>query len=340
MTPTMTAVSTGATEIPTGTSAPPQVTAAAAGGVVRKVTGRGMAGSVVGRALHPGHLWQAAALHRSRKADRRKYDDTRLAMYARMMPGDFLHYGYFDDPDRQPDRISLTDLSAAQARYAELLADLVGDVDGPVLDVGCGMGGLARLLRDRGRDVVALTPDRHQAAYVAKAVPGVPVVRCKLEALPVADHAGRYASVVTAESLQYLKLDQALPVLEAIVRPGGSWVACDYFLTRPSADRTCHDWATFVDRVTAAGWRLAYQGDVTAHVLPTLAFLHMLATRFGRPLMDFAVLRLRRKQPGLHHLLGGLFGQLDGVVADNVGLIDPAQFARDRQYMLLKLERA
>ena len=117
-------------------------------------------------------------------------------------------------------------------------------------------------------------------------------------------------------------------------------MACDYFLTNPTDDKTCHHWETFVERVTAAGWRVTSQRDVTAHVLPTLAFIHMLATRFGLPLMDFVVLRLRRKQPGLHHLLSGLLGQLSDVANDNVGLIDPTQFARDRQYMLLKLARA
>ena len=324
-------------------SAPPTVrrTPAPFGQVPRKINGRTLATSLMGRTFHPAHLWRAGVLHRRRKANRHAFDDTRLALYARLLPSDFLHYGYFDDPARAPESISLEDLARAQARYAELLLDLIGDAPGgPVLDVGCGMGGLSRMMRDRGLQPVALTPDKVQVAYVTKYVPGVPVLRTKFEKLDPADHAGRYGSVVTAESLQYLKLDQALPLLATVLRPGGSWVACDYFLTRPSADRTCHNWDLFNRRVADAGWRVTYQRDVTPHVLPTLAFIHMLATRFGVSGFDFGVLRLRRKQPGLHHLLGGLLGQIEGVIADNIALIDPAQFARDRQYMLLKLERA
>ena len=310
-------------------------------GVVRKVTGRRMAGSVLARAFHPGHLWRAGRLQRNRKANRKAFDDARLALYAQILPSDFLHYGYFEDPATRPEQVSLDAVAKAQTRYAELLLELVGDAPGgPVLDVGCGMGGLSRMMKDRGWDPVALTPDKLQAAYVGKYVPGVPVLRCKLEALKVEDHAAEYAAVVTAESLQYLKLDQALPIIEGVLRPGGSWVACDYFSTGPTPDKTCHQWDPFVKRVAEAGWRVAYQRDVTAHVLPTLAFIHMLATRFGLPLMDFAVLRLRRKQPGLHHLLAGLLGHVEGMAVDNVGLIDPAQFGRDRQYMLMKLERA
>ena len=300
-----------------------------------------MAGSVIGRAVHPGHLWRAGRLHRARKANRRLFDDTRLALYARLLPSDFLHYGYFDDPARTPETVSLEDLARAQSRYAELLLALVGtEPAGPVLDVGCGMGGLSRMMRDRGWSPVALTPDKVQVAYVQKYVPGVPVIRSKFEKLDPADHTAKYASVVTAESLQYLKLDQALPLLQTILKPGGSWVACDYFQAQASDDKTCHNWDHFHARVTAAGWRITHEQDVTANVLPTLAFIHMLATRFGVSGFDFGVLRLRRKQPGLHHLLAGLLGQIEGVIADNIALIDPAQFARDRRYMLLKLEQA
>ena len=310
-----------------------------ASGVVRKINGRLLAGSVAKRMLHPGHLWRAGSLHRHRKANRKAFDDTRLELYSRILPSDFLHYGYFDDTEQKPEAMSLDALAAAQTRYAELMLDLIG-THAPVLDIGCGMGGLSRMMLDRGLSPTALTPDKLQAAYVAKHVPGVPVIRCKLEALKADEHVAEFGAVVTAESLQYLKLDLALPILDKVLKPGGAWVACDYFSTRPTPDKTCHQWEPFVARVAEAGWKVTHQQDVTKNVLPTLAFIHMLATRFGVPMMDFAVLRMRRKQPGLHHLLSGLFGHLTDVIGDNVGLIDPVQFARDRQYMLLKLERA
>ena len=150
----------------------------------------------------------------------------------------------------------------------------------------------------------------------------------------------RYGTVYTAESLQYLKLDQALPVLESVLRPGGRWVACDFFHARPSADRSCHEWDAFAARLPAAGWKIAYQRDITAHVLPTLAYAHMWATRFGMPLMNFAFLRLRRKQPGLHHLLARVLGMLESAAQANVDLIDPRRFAADKRYMLLVMQRA
>ena len=260
----------------------------------------------------------------------------------RFFPSDFLHYGYFDDVDTLAEGMSLTSITTAQARYAELLIDLAGDPANadPVLDIGCGIGGLSRMLTDRRFTPTALTPDRMQAAYVAKTQPTVPVLRCKLEKMQTADYMHKSGTVFTAESLQYLKLDLALPILADILKAGGKWIACDYFLTNTSTDKTCHNWAFFQERLKQSGWKITYERDITANVLPTLRFLYMMATRFGLPLMDFATLRLRRKQPGIHHLLTPMLGLIEGVASDNVGLINPTQFAADRRYMMLTMERA
>jgi len=256
------------------------------------------------------------------------------------LPSDFLHYGFFDDVQRKPADISLSDIIQAQNRYAELLLELAGDCNDPVLDVGCGMGGLSRMAIEKGFAPTALTPDRLQASHILKTLPDVPVIRSKFEALKAEDHAAKYGTIFTAESLQYLKLDVALPLLKRIIKPGGKWVACDYFLNTPSDDRTCHNWDAFQARLIASGWKLTFQRDITANVLPTLAFLHMLASRFGLPLMGFAKLRLQRKQPALHHMLGGVLSQLDGVVADNISLIEPTQFKTNRRYMMLVMQRS
>lgn len=306
----------------------------------RKLRGRAIAKSVLGRAVHPGHLYKAARLQMSRKAHRHTYDDAQLALYSKILPSEFLHYGYFDDPGRRPEEISLAEVTRAQVRYSELLLDLAGDPRHPVLDVGCGMGGLCRLLKCRSFSPTALTPDRLQVSHIRATQPDVPVVRCKLEDLKTAEYAQKFGTVITAESLQYLKLPRALPVMEQVLRPGGRWIACDYFHTQPSADRSCHEWDEFARKLSETGWRLTFQRDITAHIMPTLAYIHMWAVRFGIPLMQFSFLRLRRKQPALHHILSGALDRLEGLAAANLELIDPVAFARSKKYMLLSMERA
>jgi MPBQ/MSBQ methyltransferase len=306
---------------------------------VRKTSAWPLLSSVLGRVLNPLHLWRAASMQYHRRATRKLYPDHRLELYNKILPSDFLHYGFFEDIATVPETISLSSISIAQTRYAELLIDLAGNVADPVLDVGCGMGGLSRMLHDRGYAPTALTPDKIQAAHVGKTQPNTPVLRCKLEKMVTADHMHKFGTVFTAESLQYLKLDQALPILSDILKPGGKWVACDYFLNAASTDKTCHNWALFQERLAQTGWKITYERDITSNVLPTLGFMHMLASRFGLSLLDFITHRLRRKQPGVHHLLERFLNIINGVATDNVALIDPVQFAHDRRYMMLVMER-
>jgi len=306
----------------------------------RKLKGSAVAGRLLGRMLHPGHLFKAVRLQIGRKAHRHTFDDAQLALYSQILPSDFLHYGYFDDPDRQAADISISEVTRAQDRYAELILDLVRDRDSAVLDVGCGMGGLCRMLKTRGFTPVALTPDRLQASHVKTTQSNVEVIRCKFEQFKAEDHANQFGTVITAESLQYLKLDKALPIMATILKPGGRWVACDYFHSKPSEDRSCHVWNEFAGTLKQSGWRIAEQRDITAHVIPTLRYIYMWATRFGIPLMKFSFLRLRRKQPGLHHLVEGVLQQLEGLAAGNIELIDPMKFASSKRYMLLVMERA
>ena len=295
--------------------------------------------NVMGRLVHPVHLWRAVQFQRNRKRDSRSHDDVQLELYSKMLPGDFLHYGYFDDTDRRPEDMSLTEIAAAQNRYAERLLDHVVCRESPVLDVGCGMGGLCRMMLDRGLTPVELTPDRLQVSHVSRRFPDTQVIKTKFEKLPVADHVARYGTVITAESLQYLKLDQALPILQQILKPGGRWIACDYFFRKPTHERSCHVWETFEKRLADAGWRITYREDMTPHVLPTLRYIHMWATRFGIPLMQFAFVKFRKKQPGLHYIFQNVLEGLQELADTNLPTIDPTVFSERHQYMLLVMER-
>ncbi len=74
--------------------------------------------------------------------------------------GHYLNYGYHEETSVRPDELSLNDLARAQARFAELIFEQVADIRGPILDVGCGMGGLLDLMHARCLDATGLTPDR------------------------------------------------------------------------------------------------------------------------------------------------------------------------------------
>jgi SAM-dependent methyltransferase len=308
---------------------------------VKRIRAGDLVRGLMARILNPRDLWKAAQLHRGRRALRRGVDDSALEMYSKILPDGFLHYGYFDDDDldQDPQEMPLAEIGRAQIRYARQLLGFVHDTSRPVLDVGCGMGGLCRMLSEGGFSPVALTPDRSQAAHVAATQPNVPIIASKFEVICAAEHAGRYGTVITSESLQYIKLEKAFALVGQLLGPGGQWIVSDYFRLRSDGDRSCHLWSEFRRRVDADGWRIAHERDITPNVLPALAFIHMWATRVAVPAMHMATSRLRRRQPGLHHLLSGVLGTLEDVAVDNLQRVDPKWFAAHRRYMILVLEK-
>lgn len=304
-----------------------------------KVTAGAAIKSIASRLLLPRH-WKALTERLRRPKIRGKSaDDAQLKLYGQVLPGGFLNYGYTTEAHRAPDRMCIADIERAQLRYGERLADLVRDPASPILDSGCGMGGLIGLLLQRGWQPTALTPNRTQIQRIRSVYPHVPVIEGKLEQIPLPQYHHAFGTVITSESFQYVKLEPGLAVIEQILRPGGRWILCDYFRTETTTRKSGHLWSEYEAAVKARGWKIVSQEDITPHVLPTIAFVHMLATRFGLPVAQFATDRLERKRPTLHYLLAEVITQAREQINGHLAVVDPVVFAREKKYMTLVLER-
>jgi cyclopropane fatty-acyl-phospholipid synthase-like methyltransferase len=295
--------------------------------------------SALKKVIYPRHLWKVIQLERGKKRRERTYDDPQLKLYSEILPGDFLHYGYFDDLKIQPQDISLNAIYLAQLRYAELILEKIEDRDSPVLDVGCGMGGLVKLMLDKGFNPVALSPDKTQVSYVKTRYAQVPVVESKFEDIHLEAHMNRYGTIITSESLQYLNLDASLPLLEKLLRPAGRWIVCDYFRVGPARERSGHQWDDFEKRVLSSGWRFVHQQDITSNVLPTISYAYMWGKNFARPVLNFALEKLQTKYPGAHYVLAEAIDRINGKLDSNLEVVNPETFAANKRYMLLVMEK-
>ncbi len=114
-----------------------------------------------------------------------------------------LHWGYFENTRIDPGDISLNQFQAAQQRYAENLLEQIVNKKAPVLDVGCGMGGLAEMLMDHAIPVEVLTPNKNQISFISARHPELCSYRCKFEDFEAAK---QYGTIINSESLQYVKL--------------------------------------------------------------------------------------------------------------------------------------
>ncbi len=96
----------------------------------------GLLKPIIWKFVNPVSLVKIIRLQRNRKKIDRKRDDAQLKLYSQILVGDFLHYGYFDDPKKDPAEMSLNDLYRAQKRYAEIILEKVTNTTDEILDIG------------------------------------------------------------------------------------------------------------------------------------------------------------------------------------------------------------
>jgi ubiquinone/menaquinone biosynthesis C-methylase UbiE len=138
------------------------------------------------------------------------------------------------------------------------ILETAGPLDGPVLDVGTGMGMTARGLADRELEVVSIDPNAEDQA-VATALTEEPAQRSRIRfmatsaaSLPFPD--GHFGAAVAVDVLHHLEAGlPALAELARVVRPGGAVVLADF--SREGFD--------LVRRVHASEGRVHPEGPVT-----------------------------------------------------------------------------
>ncbi|HPD55863.1 MAG TPA: class I SAM-dependent methyltransferase [Smithellaceae bacterium] len=294
---------------------------------------------VLKRFFYPQHLFRVIKLQIGRKKQKRAFDDAQLKLFSKLLPGDFLHYGYFEDTQTKPEDISLNDIYRAQENYGWQIVNLIDDYEQPALDIGCGMGGLIALMQKKGIKVTALTPDKNQAKHIREKYLGVELLECRFEDMKADDFSSSFGTVITSESLQYLKLDQSLPIIDKILQKNGKWIVCDYFKTGARGGKSGHNWEIFTDKLAKYGFEITSERDITPHIMPTIRYVDMLSTKIGLPVKDFVLEKLKVKAPGLYYALQGALPEIEAKIKKNTDKTDPDIFAANKRYMLLVIER-
>ena len=90
-----------------------------------------------------------------------------LKLYSETIQSSYLHYGFWDEPNSiDLDSVTLPEIKKAQERYIDHLASLIPEGVNSILDVGCGIGGNAAYLMDKGFQVETLSPDSYQHSVI------------------------------------------------------------------------------------------------------------------------------------------------------------------------------
>ena len=263
--------------------------------------------------------------------------DLELYLYSKILNNNMLHWGYFENTEVEPDEISLKQIGEAQHRYANNILDQIADKKQPVLDVGCGMGGLAELMLEQSMDVEVLTPNKNQIAYINSRLPKLTAHRSKFEDFVPTK---KYGTIINSESLQYIKLDDAFLKVDTSILPNARWIITDYFrINDNEKNHGSHRLEDFKEHVSKHGWNILVEKDMTLNVLPTIRFVNLYINRFLIPIKHYGFEKLRYKKGGLFYLTGRLRDKIDSKIAKERASVDPEVFVKDKKYLFIVLEK-
>jgi SAM-dependent methyltransferase len=105
--------------------------------------------------------------------------------------------------------------------------DWLGNIDGPILDVGCGVGHLGASLTALGRTDLQLIGTDFQPELLGEVGPGyVGLIEADVHHLPLRD--GVFAGAIASNSLHHFPdPERAMSEIARVLRPGGVFVGYD-----------------------------------------------------------------------------------------------------------------
>ncbi len=266
-----------------------------------------------------------------------------LQFYAEVTKSSFLHYGYWDEPEKvDPAAVTLADIEAAQLRYIENLAGFIPDDVDTILDVGCGIGGNAAYLMQQGYQVDALSPDRYQEEYIRDKFNGsLTFWRTRFENF---EPERPYDLILQSESAAYIKISAGLQKAYVTLKDGGYLLISDYFVHHNDlADsihlKSSHRMEKYLTVARETGFKLIREYDQTANTVVTLDVARHAYERFIVPSIAFARRTLRRKHPRWLKLIEWVVRRKMTAKETQFDLIDSEQFRRHRSYMIYLFQK-
>jgi cyclopropane fatty-acyl-phospholipid synthase-like methyltransferase len=271
------------------------------------------------------------------KFDKSSYD-LELFLYSQLLTNNMLHWGYFENIQIKSDTISLKQFEDAQVKYAENIVAHITNKDHPVLDVGCGMGGLSELIHSNKITVESLSPNKNQIEFIHKRYQYLKTHNCKFEQFKSTK---KYGTVINSESLQYISLRDAFEKMDEIILAQGRWIVVDYFrLNDDGINKSSHLLKDFQEKLQKHHWNIIFEKDITLNVLPTISFANMYLERFLLPIKHFAYEKLRYKKPKLYYMTKNLRNSIETKINKERASIDPNMFTKEKAYLFFVLEKS
>ncbi len=201
-----------------------------------------------------------------------RYQNAAIDYYMGLTGSSYLHYGYWEVIPNIDEELTITQLRTAQEAYTTKLFSFIPEGTKSVLDVGCGIGGNAKLLWERGLSVEGLAPDAIQEEKFIQNTNGkIPFYLTTFEEFQTSHF---YDLVLFSESSQYMAVEDLAQGAARLLNSGSYLLIAD--MMRLDAEykegifSNCHVANDLHAALEKAGFKLIKSEDISQSIAPTL----------------------------------------------------------------------
>lgn len=238
-----------------------------------------------------------------------RYQNAALDYYLGLTGSSYLHYGYWEPLPTSAEDLTIARLRVAQEAYAAKLLTFIPEGINTVLDVGCGIGGNASYLLERGFTVEGLAPDPFQQERFINQTKGqAPFHLTRFE-----DFQGTstYDLVLLSESSQYIAADDLAKGAARRLNNGGYLLLADMMRSDATYNQgifsNCHVTKELQAALVQAGFNLVKVEDISKKVAPTIDLYVETFRTFGMTTLNYIAALVAIAVPPLHAIGRWLF---------------------------------
>lgn len=271
--------------------------------------------------------------HRHKKT---YYNDIALRLAERIFGVHHLHYGYF----KKGIPVKLDSIQQAQDEYMKLLLGFLPRRNlRNILDVGCGTGGMALELLNRGYRVTCLAPDPFLIEKTRENTGGrVETITDLYENLEFKS-GNSFDLVLMSESAQYICMEKGWNQSRNLVKPGGYVLVADFFkirpLDNPDLSKSGHDYESFVKKAEENGFALIKEKDISTGVAPTMDLYQSVLSEILFPVLEAIGELISRRHPRIHWIGKRLLKKTIARTYRKYSLQDSGTFLKYKAYRIL-----
>ncbi len=267
------------------------------------------------------------------------YNDIALKLIQKLFGLDYLHYGYFEGD--LP--LTLEGLKIAQQKYTDkIISEFPNEVKS-VLDVGCGAGGNAKTMVEKGLQVSCIDPDPYLISKTLektnqkiKAYEGLYE---NVTQVPPESH----DLVLMSESCQYISPVEGWDLHRKHVKLNGYVMAVDFFKIKPIdkkyLSKSGHELKSFIEEAEKKGFKLLKKIDITPQTAPTMDLYQSIITEKIFPVFEALFTFINRKFNTIYKVLSYFLKEKVLFLKEKYSHQDSKIFSEYKGYYILLFQR-